>query len=197
MSNASIALQASEAVRRDEDAVALEEVQNGCRRAATILTSGAIISTGTIITLRDTASPVRNRPAAVDTQEHPEGCTVRLHWHEASRDFCVQEHAPDLEIFASAEHLIGPAGAILQYTHRLLRLRRRMKVSDRKRFLDVELSFLSVFADAVVVVQPVGEVRALLDFDDQRAGANRMHRACLHEADVVLVNRHFLEVPLD
>ena len=89
----------------------------------------------------------------------------------------IHKHAFHLEVLAAAEQFGGGPAGIPQEAHRLARFRHGFEVRDGQSFFKVKRAFIPVPVGAVVVVQAVGEVGALLDFGDEAARADGVNRA--------------------
>ena len=78
----------------------------------------------------------------------------------------------------------------------LLRQRFPPEIHDVQRLRDVQLPWFSVLPEPMIVIHPVGEVRALLDLHDHRTRADGMHRAGLDQKDIAAMDFHLLEILL-
>ena len=109
-------------------------------------------------------------------------------------DLRVEEHTLHLEIFTSGKKLQSEAAPVAQNAHRLARLPGCIQIRRLQRLFDMERAPVSAFVNPVIVIEPVGHVAALLDLGHQDTGTDGMHGSGLDKEDVVLFDRHMIEL---
>ena len=102
-----------------------------------------------------------NRTAAIYAEQHTESQFIRPVMHSLA-SLGVDDHPIHLKILASGQQLRCHALPIFQNTQRLFRLRAAVKICNIQCLVDMQLTLFTVFADAVIIVQAIGQVGALL-----------------------------------
>lgn len=136
------------------------------------------------ITLHLTAIPTRSQSGSVANSRSA------LHFLAYS----IDKHPVYFKIFAAYQQLRCHPRTVLQNPQRLSRLCTAVKICHIQRLVDMQFSFLPVLSYAVVIIQPIGQVRAFLDFCNERTCPNGMDRACRDKKQVILVNRYILQI---
>ena len=134
-------------IRRDKDAVSLIE--------------------------RKIAALIRNRAAAIDAEQHPEGDLIRPVVHLLP-PLGVDDHPVHFKILTAGQQLRGNALPVFQHPKRLLRLCAALQVRHIQRLVDVQLPLFAVLAHTVIIVQAVGQVGVFLNLGHQRTGSDSM-----------------------
>ena len=106
--------------------------------------------------------------------------------------FGVDNHTVHFKILAAGQQLRRHALPIFQHTQRLFRLCAAMKICHIQRLVDMQFPLFTVFTDAVIIVQAVGQVGIFLNFCHQRPCPDGMDSAGLDKEQVILMDGYLL-----
>lgn len=149
-------------------------------------------NTVTLVNITNTVTKA-NGAAAVHAQQHPEAHSVRPVGYLLP-SFGIDQHSVDFKIPAPAQQLRRTARPVAQHPHGLPGRGTGTEVRRRQSLLYMQRAFVSVFIHPVIVIQPVGQVAALLNLRDQGSGTDGVDGARLNKEYVIFRNGHGLQM---
>ena len=108
--------------------------------------------------------------------------------------FSIYQHPIYFKVFTARQQFQGNSLTISQHTKRLPGFRTAFQIRHLQSLVNVKFPLFAVFSRAVIIIQPISQIRILLDLCHQRTSSNCMDRTRLNKKQIILSDRNLLQI---